>query len=89
MRHSTRVCTNTVFVLTVSASLLYLLTCHVRLHAHVFLTKCHIPQNILMEIEYNPCTLTDSSSNPTVLRSLNLTDLLNEEHGQGLKHVFA
>lgn len=42
-----------------------------------------------MEIEDNPCTLTDSSSNLTVLRSLNITDLLNEEHGQGLKHVFA
>ena len=60
--------------------------CHVHLHAHVYSRKCHIQQNILMEKETNPCTLTDSTSNLTVLRNVNLTDLLNEVRGQGLKH---
>lgn len=68
---------NTECVLSVSASLLYLLTRHVQLHAHVSSCKCHMQQNISMEKDTNPCTLTDSTSNLRVLHHGNSTDLLN------------
>lgn len=80
---------NTGFVISVSASLLYFLTCHVQLHAHVSSCKCHIQQNILMEKDANPCTLTDSTSNQRVMHHENSTELLNITCGQALKHVCA
>lgn len=86
MRHSGKACTNAAFVLSVSASLLYLLVSHVHLHAHVSSRKCHIHQNILMEKEANLCTLMDSTTNLTVLCNVNSTDLLNEVCAEGLKH---
>lgn len=76
---------NTECVLSVSASLLYLLTCHVQIHTHVSSCKCHIQQNILMEKDTNPCTLTDCTSNLRVLQHGNSTDLLNLTCGQALK----
>lgn len=80
---------NTGCVLSVSASLLYLLKRRVQLHPHVSSCKCHIQQNISMEKDANPCTLTDSTSNLRVLHHENSTGLLNLTCGQALKTACA